>query len=235
MRVGIAPFALLPALALSACTTDEGPIAASELGRRLFSDSGFSDSDFNSFSCATCHSTEPGDPAVRPGYSLANVAFRESLWGGFEPRLIDAVSFCNVFFMRGDEIDPADEKGRALYEYLVAISPERPSPGLPLTVIANITSVPPGDAARGEEVWNQGCRGCHGEPHTGKGRLTDRVEIVPEASEEYSEEIGVSVDLIVVEKVRHGQFFGVGGIMPPFPLEALSDEDLGALLAYLGV
>jgi thiosulfate dehydrogenase len=145
------------------------------------------------------------------------------------------VSFCYVFFMRGDEIDPADEKGRALYEYLVSISPERPSPGRPLTVVANITSVPAGDAGRGEEVWNQGCRGCHGSPHTGKGRLTDRVEIVPEASEEYSNEVGVSVDLIVVEKVRHGQFFGVGGIMPPFSREALSDEDLGALLEYLGI
>lgn len=226
---------LLVLLALPACKGEEGPIAASDRGEQLFSDPGFSDSDFNAFSCATCHSTEQGDDRVRAGYSLANVAFRESFWGGYAPRLIDAVSFCSVFFMRGDAIDPADEKGRALYEYLASISPERPSPALPLTVVANITSVDAGDAARGEEVWEQGCRGCHGEPHTGKGRLSDRVEIVPEASEEYSNEVGISVDLIVVEKVRHGQFFGVGGVMPPFSREALSDEDLGALLAYLGI
>jgi thiosulfate dehydrogenase len=35
--------------------------------------------------------------------------------------------------------------------------------------------------------------------------------------------------------VRHGQFFGVGGNMPLFTREALSDSDLGAIVAYLGL
>ena len=46
---------------------------------------------------------------------------------------------------------------------------------------------------------------------------------------------GVPKQLVVIEKVRHGQFFGVGGNMPLYSLEALSDEDLGALLAFLGL
>jgi thiosulfate dehydrogenase len=41
--------------------------------------------------------------------------------------------------------------------------------------------------------------------------------------------------VVVIEKTRHGRFFGVGGNMPLYSLEALSDEDLGALLAYLGL
>ena len=41
--------------------------------------------------------------------------------------------------------------------------------------------------------------------------------------------------LVVIEKVRHGQFFGVGGTMPLYSREALSDEDLGALLAFLAL
>jgi thiosulfate dehydrogenase len=44
---------------------------------------------------------------------------------------------------------------------------------------------------------------------------------------------GVEPSLVVIEKVRHGRFFNIGGDMPLFSQEALSDEDLGALLAYL--
>jgi thiosulfate dehydrogenase len=33
--------------------------------------------------------------------------------------------------------------------------------------------------------------------------------------------------------VRHGKFYNVGGNMPLFSLEALSDAQLGDILAYL--
>jgi thiosulfate dehydrogenase len=70
---------------------------------------------------------------------------------------------------------------------------------------------------------------------TGDGRINDRVSAVPGASQEFADSFGFEVDLVVTEKVRHGQFFGVGGNMPPFSLESLSDEDLGALIAFLGI
>ena len=38
---------------------------------------------------------------------------------------------------------------------------------------------------------------------------------------------------VVIEKVRHGKFFNVGGNMPLFSLEAMSDAQLGDVLAYL--
>src|SRR6185503_13183616 len=44
---------------------------------------------------------------------------------------------------------------------------------------------------------------------------------------------GIDPSLVVIEKVRHGRFFNIGGEMPLFSEEALSDDDLGALLAYL--
>lgn len=47
--------------------------------------------------------------------------------------------------------------------------------------------------------------------------------------------MGYETGVVVVEKVRHGVFFNIGGTMPPSSLEVLSDEDLGALLAYLGI
>ena len=47
---------------------------------------------------------------------------------------------------------------------------------------------------------------------------------------EFAQQVGASPRLVVIEKVRHGQFFGVGGNMPLFSREAMSDADLGALL-----
>ena len=224
------------ALLLLAGCGDGGAVPAVEHGARLFADPGFSGSRFNSFSCATCHSTTPGeDPGPRIGGSLHDSAFRASWWGGYAPRLIDAVSFCNVYFMRGTAIDPGEPRGRALYEYLVSISPTNPAPARRSSIVENVAPVPRGDPARGEQVYDAVCAGCHGAPHSGRGRLAASVAIIPESSIGFAREFNVDPALVVVEKVRHGQFFGVGGNMPLFSREALSDGDLGAVLAYLGL
>lgn len=147
------------------------------------------------------------------------------------------MSFCNVYFMRGTAIDPADPRGRALYEYLLSISPG-PGDGAPaqkLTVVENVSSLPRGDPRRGERAYAVSCRPCHGAPHSGSGRLAASVAIIPEASIGFAEDLGIDPTLVVTEKVRHGPFFGVGGNMPPFSREALSDEDLGGILVYLGL
>ena len=216
-----------------------GPTSAADFGEELFQDSRLSESDFNSFSCATCHATtatpEPG--LTHSGYSLYNSAFRPSWWGGYETNLLDAVNFCYANFMRGvSPLTAEDPKSRALYEYLVRISPNRQAPALPLTVVKDIQDVPRGDSGRGAEVYRAACQTCHGEPHTGKGRLTQLASILPEVTDEYDTLFpGVPHPLVVIEKVRHGQFFGVGGSMPLYTREALSDGDLGALLAFLGL
>lgn len=236
MKRGVAAVALVAALVYAGgCQDDEAstPITALELGEAAFRDPGFSDSGYNAFSCATCHAERADDLSIHAGYSLVGSAFRASWWGGYEQRLLDAVDFCLVYFMRGRALDEADPRGRALYEYLVQLGPERSSPALPLTIVANVTTVDRGDATRGAEVWQQACAVCHGAPHTGRGRITDLASVVPETSIEFADEIGADPDLVIVEKVRHGQFFGVGGNMPLFSKESLSDEDLAALLGYL--
>ncbi len=216
-----------------------GTTSAADFGEELFQDARLSESQFNAFSCATCHATtatpEPG--RMDAGYSLYNAASRPSWWGGYETRLLDAVNFCYVSFMRGVEpLAPEAPKSRALYEYLVRISPDAQAPALPLTVVKDIVDVPRGDAGRGAEVYRAACQTCHGEPHTAKGRLTQLASVLPEVVEEYDELFpGVPPQLVVIEKVRHGQFFGVGGNMPLYSREALSDEDLGALLSFLGL
>lgn len=226
----------LLALVFGACFAREGPVPAADYGATLFADPGFSPSRFNAFSCETCHGARPevpGEPRI--GRSLYNAAFRRSFWGGQKARLLDAVNFCLIFFMRGEPLAQGDARGRALYEYLVRISPERPSTALPLTVVENVADVPRGETARGRAVYAGICRGCHGEPHTGAGRLSELVSVIPESSQEFAARAGVPAALVVVEKVRHGQFFGVGGNMPLFSREALADADLGAILSYLGL
>jgi hypothetical protein len=39
----------------------------------------------------------------------------------------------------------------------------------------------------------------------------------------------------VTEKVRHGSFLGVEGVMPPFSREALADSELADVITYLGL
>jgi len=88
---------------------------ADRIGAALFTDPGFSSSQFNSFSCATCHAVSADETAPRIGGSLYDTAYRVSWWGGYAPRLIDAVSFCTVYFMRGSPIDPEDPRGYSAY------------------------------------------------------------------------------------------------------------------------
>jgi thiosulfate dehydrogenase len=220
---------IVAALSLSALACDDGPVPAAEYGKTVFADPSFSDSRFNSFSCATCH--EESSAAFR----LENTAFRESWWGGYAPRLIDAVDYCYQLFMRAAPLSPDDPRGRALYEYLVSISPERDLPTLPLSVVENVAPVPHGSATRGRDIYEAMCGVCHGDAHSGQDRLADTVPIIPEASIGFALERGYDPALVVIEKIRHGQFFGVGGNMPFYPLEVLSNADLGALLEHMGL
>jgi thiosulfate dehydrogenase len=223
--------------AAAACSGGaDAPVAARDFGAELFRSPSFSESAFNHFSCATCHRTTPDDPSPRVGGTLYDVAARPSFWGGHAPRLIDAVSHCNFFFMRGPQlIDPEDPRGRALYEYLVAISPGSSAAVRPMTFVENVGDLARGDPARGRVAYDAACRSCHGAPHSGSGRMYPEVPIIPEASIGFGVTLGADPDLVVIEKVRHGRFYGVGGEMPPFSREALSDADLGAILAYLGL
>ncbi len=227
---------LAAGLALVGCG---GTTSAADFGEELFQDARLSESQFNRFSCATCHVATPAleGGRINAGYSLRNVASRISWWGGSEVRLLDAVNFCYVSFMRGvSPLEPEEPEARALYEYLVRISPGPEAPALPFTVVKDIAEVPRGDAGRGAEVFRAACRACHGEPHTGEGRLTELASVLPEVVNDYDQIFpGIPKSLVVIEKVRHGQFFHVGGNMPLYSLEALSDEELGALLAFLGL
>jgi len=93
------------------------------------------------------------------------------------------------------------------------------------------------DEARGKALYTAACANCHGDVHTGKGRLAASIPILPEDTIAEHTYLGTltATRVVFIEKARHGGFLGYGGVMPPFSLEALSDAELADILDYLGV
>jgi thiosulfate dehydrogenase len=210
--------------------------SAAQYGKELFASTSVSPAKSNVFACATCHDVTPTSSKVRPGYTLFDSAVRASWWGGFETTLLDAINACVTNFMEegGQPLAATDDKARALYAYLQSISPDGDASALPLTVVKNIVDIPSGDAASGQQVWQSACATCHGDPHTGNGRLGSNVSLVPDDSiAAHGTDPKTGARPVVIEKVRHGKFFNVGGVMALFSVEALSDDQLGQVLGYL--
>lgn len=238
-RFAIGLVAALCATLLAGCPGEERP--AVEVGRELFGDPDFSPSSFNQFACSTCHTDAETDRRGRilPGLSLAGVANRETYWGGAEDQLLGAVNFCLVTFMRGVALTPEDPEGRALAEYLKSISPGTArTPGLPFTILHTIDEITSsGNPDRGQATYAAACQGCHGSTGNGRGKLDPKSLTLPkEATDYYDKNLpGISYRLIFTEKIRHGAFFGIGGVMPLFGAERISDDQLADIFAYLGI
>lgn len=206
-----------------------------------------------------------GDPpALLAGFTLFDAAARPTWWGGAYDTFLDAVNECYVEFMRGDRILPDDPDGRALFVYLTSIAPDAQSPALPLTVVKNLGTIcmgsddtttcgptqkctqlpdltffcdiPNGDVGRGADLYQRGCVHCHGALHTGAGRLGTADSVIPDESlKAHGGDPRLGARGITVEKLRHGKFFTVGGNMPFYPLETMTDAQIGDILAYMGL
>ena len=205
--------------------------SAEERGEKLFT------TEVAGFSCATCHAPGSTSPQVRylPGAPLAGVTTRQSFWGGQEDDLLRAVNNCRTSFQNARTPLAATEASAAdLYAFLDSLAGS--SEPVPFTVVTSVSDLPEGDGARGQKVFGSACARCHGELVTGKGRSDDEVPALPdEVLEEHRHFSKADRRLIFVEKVRHGGFLGYSGRMPPFSLEALSDEQLSDVLSALRV
>jgi thiosulfate dehydrogenase len=129
-----------------------------------------------------------------------------------------------------------DEDAKAMYAYLASLPKTQPG-ALPFTVVQVAKDLPDGDRGRGEQVYDNSCRICHGAAHTGRGKLREAIPTLPEGSADVLKQSygfdKVQVRTTFVEKARHGGFLGVFGNMPLYSTEALSDADLGPVLTYL--
>jgi thiosulfate dehydrogenase len=217
-----------------------GPIQAADAGKDLFSNPQLSISPSNVFSCATCHSVLPRgtpDPQGRrySGYTMYGAAQRPNFWGDGFTLLLDAVNFCYVQFMRAENFSPTDSQGLELLAYLESLAPA-PDPAQSLTVVENINtaylmSLPTGNPQNGQAVYTSACLPCHGDIHTGQGRLGSYVSIVPDDT--INSFGAAEAPAVIAEKVRHGKFFLVGGNMALYSMEALADSELADILSYL--
>ena len=225
------------------CASEGDQLTQVDKGKSLVSDPKLSASTLNFSSCATCHRFEPGErpDAILPGATLAGVTLRRSFWGGQELDLLRSINQCRYFFMASSAPwTDKDENAIAIYAYLRSLEPlatDALKAPVPFTVVRDVVEVPAGAKAAGERVFNRACRTCHGTASRGDGRLKASLPILPEETIE-SHQYLASRDLtrlVFVEKTRHGGFLGYGGLMPPFSKEVLSDKDMGALLAFLGL
>lgn len=232
------------ALAAAGCGR-QSTVPALEHGRSLFSSPAFSPAESNVFACSTCHSVlAAGDPVLKlPGYTLFDAVARPSWWGKSYAYLLDAVNECYVEFMRGPRLGPGDTDGRSLLLYLQSLAPDASAPALPLTTVETLDKtyydqLKGGDPVKGKATYTAACANCHGDLHSGAGRLGPKVSIIPEESiQQHGPGDGLHLDgarPITIEKVRHGKFFSVGGNMAQYSLETLADADLADILAYMG-
>jgi thiosulfate dehydrogenase len=228
-------FALALALLVGCGSVD---VPGADLGRAHFGDPRASTSRFNTFSCATCHAVDPAaGPVVSgsldPGYNLAGAARRGTWWGDGSATLLDAMNVCLKEFMGGRALTRDEDVARELDAYLEANSP-LDSPPAPFTVVrtAEPLAMVTGDAGRGRDAYRKACYRCHGEAHTWKGHSSSLAVLIPESTLAMFPGQGRAV---TVEKVRHGRFFNVGGTMPLYSAEAMTDETLADILAFLGL
>lgn len=229
---------------LSACSSSTEQSAVDQ-GEQLFESTALSESHLNNYSCNTCHDIQARTPpSKKAGGALAGVTLRSSFWGGQEADLLGSINACRNNFMGDNQpLTASDERARALYAYLESLEPGDANP-IPFTIVTEIDALERGKtseeiataASHGEELFAQTCLYCHGEMHTGLGRLSTLEPILPEdtlvAHAQYSARLQ---RLIFTEKIRHGLFLGYGGVMPPFSAELLSDNDVSDLLEALGV
>jgi thiosulfate dehydrogenase len=207
-----------------------------EEGEALFGSRDLSPSAVNDYSCRTCHelSALETTETIKPGAPLAGVTLRPTFYGGQYNDLLDAINACRTEFMAAPIPLEADEQqARALYAFLESLEPGQPD-AAPFSVVGTPEELPRGELGRGQELYARACQGCHGLVHSGLGRLNESMTLLPE--EFVLEHIDYAPRIrriVVVEKVRHGGFFGYGGRMPPFSLEALSNEQLADIIEAL--
>jgi thiosulfate dehydrogenase len=229
--------ALAAAFSLSLACSEAERISSAEHGQELFMSRQLSPSRLNNYSCANCHLAALAETSIiLTGAPLAGVTRRPWFWGGQENDLLRSINACRSYFMAAPEpLQAEDPDAEALYAFLLSLEPGDPEPA-PFEIVRSIEPLPRGDATAGEGLFIRACALCHGIMHSGRGRLSERVPILPEDT--LAEHAGYTLRaqrLVFIEKIRHGLFLGYGGDMPPFSRERLSDPEVSDLLEALGV
>jgi len=206
-------------------------------GRALFDDRRAGSVVANAFSCSTCHpggARVPTAGRIYPGPSLAGATARTRYWGGMRLDLLEAINDCRTAFMDAPAPwVPEQQEAQAMFAYLSSL-PGEPAP-VPFTVALGAPDVPAGDAVAGASLFQRACGPCHGQVHSGQGKVASFLPRLPDdVNASHAQLAPKDRRLVFLHKVREGGFGGAPGTMPPFSREVLSDGDLSAILAFLG-
>ncbi len=237
-RIGsVALCALLASAGLASCGPSHHTYA--EYGAQLARSTEVADNRYNAFTCLTCHAEHASDVGTRafPGAVLETAALRTSWWGGTVLDLDVAVNNCFTRFMGGARLDPNGDTAQALNAWLMDLASHAPTMDptpVPFTVPPGVHDIAPGDATRGEAVYRNACRTCHGDVHTGAGHIGTASIVPDDTNTEHAGYGPACLRVTFIEKIRHGSFLGFAGVMPPFSEEALTDAQVADLLAYIG-
>jgi ubiquinol-cytochrome c reductase cytochrome c subunit len=151
--------------------------------------------------CAVCHGTDGTGTRDAPPIHDIPLAYSDLTMRTGRMPLVDPE--------RGVRIDRlADDDRELVVTYLAEV----------LDVPGDIPDVPPGNVARGQEVYVAHCAQCHG--GMGEGGVVGARSVAPRVRD---------LDPVaLVEATRVGPFD-----MPPFPEEIISDGELGDMVAFL--
>ena len=194
----------------------------------------------NTFACAFCHAlTEPSiDSFTRPGHSIGDALRRPSYKNGQLPNFLDAVNTClDVWMTVSTPWTEETPEFQALSEFLASedtgsgVAPTLSfSKHEPLTFAADNSDVN-GDPIAGREKFNTSCAICHGADAMGTERA-------PQLAGRYTFNNSAN---IIARKVRlsgptdHSIYQGdsVGGVMPFWAEDRISDDDLENVVAFI--
>ena len=194
----------------------------------------------NTFACAFCHAlTEPAiDSFTRPGHAIGDALRRPNYKNGLLPNFLDAVNTClDVWMTVSTPWTEDTPEFQALSDFLAS---EDTGSGVaptlsfakadPLSFAADNSNVN-GDPVAGQEKFNSSCAICHGADAIGTIRA-------PQLAGRYNFNNSAN---IIARKVRlsgptdHTIYQGdsVGGVMPFWAEDRISNDDLENVIAFI--
>jgi len=183
----------------------------------------------NLYSCSTCHAAGRDDESelLLAGHSLQDALRRPSFKLGQLERFIDAANVCRVDWMKTTPWKEGDRSYQDLVSFLESKSPEDPAPALVYEIVPPAATGPStGDPQAGCELFHRSCVVCHGPGGRGSALAPSLVSFPLGAN-------------YIRRKVRLSGPPGtvyeglIGGNMPFWSRDRLSDDELEDLAAFL--
>lgn len=185
--------------------------------------------DGNSFSCSTCHAlTEPADDGLhRVAHPIGDATRRPHFKNGRIEDVRDAVNTCVEHWMNAEPLAETDPRWEALYAFLDAQATVEQAPALAFEITPPPGDLEGGDVDAGRTLFDRTCVACHGAGATGTTRAP------PLAGGSY--EAGYIAERVRLSGDQENPAYEglVGGVMPFWSADRLSDGELRDVIAYV--